>query len=607
VPVTRWTELPPNLFTQPFSVSKTDGGGIPRETLRKALELKPGPYNLNIAAYRLALAGTALDQAQTWAQQAVAATEAALSAEKERNPLLREGTTRALATYWDTLGWVLYRKGDPRAALSYLQAGARLGGTSEEIGHLRQVLEALGQREGLAGRAEPDTTLDAPGLEPGTADFLATVGPGGQVFDVRIHAGLAALQPLEKALLQVRHPFLFPEGSVTRLSVRIKVTLPRGSQTATVRFPDGKAALVGADATDLGSAGASVPRLIPVSMVASLTKWAGPEGVAQGFTPDRLQAFLEARRVAVLEPLPAPVMAWLKELGDGPVPSLAAWALARRLEAGDFAAFPAYKERLFDHVYGISKPGSGRGNAVLQDPPFLARALAVDPAAPFWQVFASVLEQKLDSPMDLGHYAVWSYGTAPGQRALILKQAAQVKLEPTVKNARPDPWNDPRFWITVDWAMAWGAEADFQAIAAALPEGAARAEFARIQAQADKLQGFWQVPVPPAQPGAKDPAKNPIGPGVLFEFGQMRVKLQPPAPSYPVEAKVRRLMSVVKLALTVGPDGVPLAGRLLPGPWLAFFGPTAYAYGMTWRFEPALLNGVPQTARFLLTMPFHLR
>ena len=32
-------QLPPNLFTQPFSVSKTDGGGIPRDTMRKALGL----------------------------------------------------------------------------------------------------------------------------------------------------------------------------------------------------------------------------------------------------------------------------------------------------------------------------------------------------------------------------------------------------------------------------------------------------------------------------------------------------------------------------------------------------------------------------------------
>ncbi|WP_134724097.1 extracellular solute-binding protein, partial [Pseudomonas viridiflava] len=32
-------QLPPSLFTQPFMPSKTDGGGIPRETLRKALGL----------------------------------------------------------------------------------------------------------------------------------------------------------------------------------------------------------------------------------------------------------------------------------------------------------------------------------------------------------------------------------------------------------------------------------------------------------------------------------------------------------------------------------------------------------------------------------------
>ncbi|WP_024694814.1 extracellular solute-binding protein [Pseudomonas syringae] len=32
-------QLPPSLFTQPFTASKTDGGGIPRETLRRALTL----------------------------------------------------------------------------------------------------------------------------------------------------------------------------------------------------------------------------------------------------------------------------------------------------------------------------------------------------------------------------------------------------------------------------------------------------------------------------------------------------------------------------------------------------------------------------------------
>jgi hypothetical protein len=35
--------------------------------------------------------------------------------------------------------------------------------------------------------------------------------------------------------------------------------------------------------------------------------------------------------------------------------------------------------------------------------------------------------------------------------------------------------------------------------------------------------------------------------------------------------------------------------------------PTAEAYAMQWKFEPAMLNGAPQYARFKLTMPFRLR
>jgi len=34
---------------------------------------------------------------------------------------------------------------------------------------------------------------------------------------------------------------------------------------------------------------------------------------------------------------------------------------------------------------------------------------------------------------------------------------------------------------------------------------------------------------------------------------------------------------------------------------------TAENYAMGWKFEPAMLNGVAQTARFKLTMPFRLR
>ena len=59
------------------------------------------------------------------------------------------------------------------------------------------------------------------------------------------------------------------------------------------------------------------------------------------------------------------------------------------------------------------------------------------------------------------------------------------------------------------------------------------------------------------------------------------------------------------IEITVGPDGVPTGAVAKEGP--PQLRPSAEAYAMQWRFEPALLNGQPQYARFRLTMPYKLR
>ena len=92
---------------------------------------------------------------------------------------------------------------------------------------------------------------------------------------------------------------------------------------------------------------------------------------------------------------------------------------------------------------------------------------------------------------------------------------------------------------------------------------------------------------------------------VDFDFSQIKVKYQPPAPPYPPLAKLAKIQGTVVVEITVGVDGVPVKATALDGP--PQLRPTAEQYAMNWRFEPALLNGVPQTARFKLTMPFRLR
>ena len=319
---------------------------------------------------------------------------------------------------------------------------------------------------------------------------------------------------------------------------------------------------------------------------------------------------MEAQHAAIIKPMPTSLLKWLKDLSESSNPSLSAWAAARRLEAGDYSAFPTYEKRMFDHIYGISKPGSGRADAVVEDPPMLARAQTVERDSPFWGLFFHRIDKELDSPLDPGLYSIWCYGTRFEQRPEILKTASHVMTKVTVKNPNPDPWNDPRFWIVVDWALAWGKETDFQAIEKTLPEGLPRSEFSKIHRCVGELPTFWGFTLPPPKGKTTATPQSPDGEAnsrvKSTDFQQLKVKIQPTAPSYPSEARARRMMSVIVLSITVDEDGVPLGAKLLPGPWLAFFGPTAYEYGMKWRFEPALLNGAPQIARFNLTMPFHL-
>lgn len=89
-----------------------------------------------------------------------------------------------------------------------------------------------------------------------------------------------------------------------------------------------------------------------------------------------------------------------------------------------------------------------------------------------------------------------------------------------------------------------------------------------------------------------------------FDFSQVRIKYQPPAPAYPPMAKMARIQGTVVVEITIGPDGLPASAVAKEGP--AQLRQHAENYAMKWRFEPALLNGQPQYARFKLIMPFRL-
>jgi len=61
----------------------------------------------------------------------------------------------------------------------------------------------------------------------------------------------------------------------------------------------------------------------------------------------------------------------------------------------------------------------------------------------------------------------------------------------------------------------------------------------------------------------------------------------------------------VVVVITIGLDGVHSDAIATEGP--PQLRDYAANWAKTWRFEPAMMNGQPQYARFKLTMPFKLK
>jgi tetratricopeptide (TPR) repeat protein/transglutaminase-like putative cysteine protease len=114
----------------------------------RAIELEPTATIRNNVAYYLSEKGVRLDRAQQYAEAAVTATGV-----ESRNLTLsritsRElGVVRSLASYWDTLGWVLFAKGDLSRAEPLLKAAFTLSESGVVGDHLGQVYEKQGKKD----------------------------------------------------------------------------------------------------------------------------------------------------------------------------------------------------------------------------------------------------------------------------------------------------------------------------------------------------------------------------------------------------------------------------------------------------------------------------
>lgn len=233
----------------------------------RAVELAPTPATWNTVAYALALSGERLDRAETYARSAVDATVAVLrTVVSDRISSQEMFAAAQLGSFWDTLGWIEFRRGNVRDSERYVRAAWLLAHHAEVGDHLGQIYEALGRKpeamrayamavnammpvspadtrrrlQAVAGSAAMAERLADSGRTwlseqrtialgkfaglDGAATVQVVVTPGPAVEHVNFLGGPPSFARLEGVIRQATMPIAFPDSSAIKLPLTGLVT-----------------------------------------------------------------------------------------------------------------------------------------------------------------------------------------------------------------------------------------------------------------------------------------------------------------------------------------------------------------------------------------------
>ena len=168
----------------------------------------------------------------------------------------------ALASYWDTLGWVQFQQGSLDQAEKYLLAAWNLGQRATSADHLGQLYEKKGDKAraaemyaraqaspypdadsrghlvALVGEAKADSAIEAqrgklseqrsysiPEIKgDGSADFFVLLAPGSKTEDIRFISGSEKLKGFADSLRSYDFKPQFPDDAETRIIRRGTLT-----------------------------------------------------------------------------------------------------------------------------------------------------------------------------------------------------------------------------------------------------------------------------------------------------------------------------------------------------------------------------------------------
>jgi TonB family protein len=237
------------------------------QSFRRSVDLQPTPYRWNSAAYQMALNKLDLEQAQKYAESAIAATVVQM-----RGTALAHVTnedvrlTASLTAFWDTFGWIRFQQGNLPDAEKYVRGAWLVHSTGEVGDHLAQIYEKQGRKEDaihqyelslaaahpmpetrgrLASLLGSDNDIDQlteqakPQLKEartiliknsqaaeGIAEFWVLLSPGPKVRGAKFTTGDDDLAPFSKDIEAAAFPDCFPDATEVQLLRRARLSCP---------------------------------------------------------------------------------------------------------------------------------------------------------------------------------------------------------------------------------------------------------------------------------------------------------------------------------------------------------------------------------------------
>jgi tetratricopeptide (TPR) repeat protein len=244
----------------------------------KAVEFGANATVWNNVAYELANHNLQLDRAQQYAESAVSEMATQLrNVDVQRLQIDDYRRVNAISSYWDTLGWVHFRRGDVDQAKKFIESAWLLGPNGEVAYHLGEILEKQGQRDqaiqmyaAAAGvkrsylpardklqtmvgdkkkvdaeikemakkyDKSPKLPLGALSKVDGEAEFAFVFAPG-KVEGVKFLGGEDKLKTLNDKLATLKYPVEFPDTTPTKIVRRGTVTCKSDDCTLTLQPSD---------------------------------------------------------------------------------------------------------------------------------------------------------------------------------------------------------------------------------------------------------------------------------------------------------------------------------------------------------------------------------